>query len=136
MAGAVWTIALYRRRVPGRLSSATGSRIGVVLGLFAAFTSTATDAASLLIDRYGLHHGAEIDDRLHAAVQAGIDRVLASNPTAASQLPWFFHFWLSPDGHAAIILMSAVFSAVSMLCFAALGGALGARYYARRPRPA
>ena len=136
MAGAVWTVAIYRRRVPGRLSSGTGSRIGIVLGVFAAVISTATDAASLLVDRYGLHRGAEIDQRLHDAVQAGIDRVLASNPTAAAQLPWFFHFWLSPDGHAAIILMSAVLSAASMLGFSALGGALGARYYNRRPRPA
>ncbi len=136
MAGAVWTVAIYRRRVPGRLSSGTGSRIGIVLGVFAALISTATDAASLLIDRYGLHQGTEIDQRLHDAVQTGIDRVLVSNPAAATQLPWFFNFWLSPDGHAAIILMSAVLSAGSMLGFSALGGALGARYYGRRARPA
>ncbi len=136
MAGAVWTIALYRRWVPGRVSGTTGSRIGVVLGLFAAFISTATDAASLLIDRYGLHHGSEIDQRLHAAVQAYVDAMIASNPAAATQLPWFFRFWLSPDGHAAYSLMLTCFSAASMLGFSALGGALGARYYGRRPRPA
>ena len=136
MAGAVWTIALYRRRVPGRLSSATGSRIGIVLGLFAAVISTATDAASLLINRYGLHHGAEMDQQYRAAAQEFIDHAIAQNPTAATQIPWFFRFCLSPDGHAAFILLSAILWAASMLGFSALGGALGARYYGRRPRTA
>jgi hypothetical protein len=136
MAGAVWTVAIYRRRVPGRLSSGTGSRIGIVLGVFAAFISTATDAASMLVDRYGLHKGAEIDGRLHTAVQAYVDAMISSNPSAAAQLPWFFHFWLSPDGHAAYLLMLTASSAALMLGFAALGGALGARYYGRRARSA
>lgn len=136
MAGAVWTIALYRRRVPGRLSSATGSRIGIVLGLFAAVISTATDAASLLINRYGLHHGAEMDQQYRAAAQEFIDHAIAQNPTTATQIPWFFRFCLSPEGHAAFILLSAILWAASMLGFSALGGALGARYYGRRPRTA
>ncbi len=133
IAGGVWTVALYRRRTSTELSAALGSRIGCVFGVFAAAIATLADAANLLITRYGLHRGAEVDARLHTAMQAGIDRVLAGNPDAARQIPWFFHFWLSPDGQAGLVLASAVLSAGSMLGFSALGGALGARWYGRRP---
>jgi hypothetical protein len=37
------------------------------------------------------------------------------------------HFWLLPEGTAAIALMGAAGSAFSMLLFSAAGGALGAR---------
>jgi len=153
IAGGVWTVTIYRRRIamhtsgagtrtsgPGigssgagiRLTPSLGSRIGVVFGVFAAVVATAIDAATLLVTRYGLHRGSEIDSRLHQAMQAGIDRVLASNPEAAHQIPWFFQFWLSSDGQAALVLTSAVLSAASMLGFSALGGALGARYFGLR----
>ncbi len=139
IAGGVWTVTIYRRRTairalgPGiRITPGLGSRIGVVFGVFAAVVATAIDAVTLLLTRYGLHRGGEIDSRLHQAMQAGIDRVLASNPEAAHQIPWFFQFWLSSDGQAALVLTSAVLSAASMLGFSALGGALGARYFGLR----
>jgi hypothetical protein len=134
MAGGVWTVALYRRRTATHPTPALGSRIGCVFGVFAAVVATAIDAATMLITRYGLHEGKDIDSRLHQAMQLGIDRVMTSNPEAAQQMPWFFQFWLSPDGQAALVLASALISAASMLGFSALGGALGARYFrARRP---
>ncbi|HEY0785811.1 MAG TPA: zinc ribbon domain-containing protein [Acidobacteriaceae bacterium] len=129
VAGGVWTTVLYRRRTSARLNPGLGSRIGCVFGVFAATIATLVDALNLLISRYGLHHGADIDSRLHDAMQVGIDRAMASNPDYARQIPWFFHFWLSPDGQAGLVLASAVISAASMLGFAALGGALGARYF-------
>jgi hypothetical protein len=132
VAGGVWTVTLYRRRTMTRISSALGSRIGCVFGVFAAVISTLFDALKLLVSRYGLHHGSEVDSNLHLAMQAGVDRVLASNPEAAHQIPWFFHFWLSPDGQAGLVLASAIVSAGTMLGFAALGGALGARYFGVR----
>ncbi len=132
IAGGVWTVSLYQRRAKvrfaGALTSGLGGRIGCVFGVFAAVVATLVDALSLLFSRYGLHHGGEIDSRLHLAMQSGIDRVVASNPDAVHQLPWFFHFWLSPEGQAGLVLASAVLSAGSMLGFSALGGALGARY--------
>ena len=134
MAGGIWTVTLYRKRTMTGLTPGLGSRIGCVFGVFAAVLATLFDAANLLVTRYGLHRGAEVDSRLHTAMQAGIDRVLASNPEAAHQIPWFFQFWLSPEGQAGLVLASAVLSAGTMLGFSALGGALGARYFgARRP---
>jgi hypothetical protein len=132
VAGGVWTVTLYRRRTLTRINPSLGSRIGCVFGVFAAVVSTLVDAVNLLVTRYGLHRGAEVDSRLHTAMQAGIDRVLASNPDAAHQIPWFFQFWLSPDGQAGLALASAILSAGSMLGFSALGGALGARYFGIR----
>ena len=132
IAGGVWTVTLYHRRTSTQPSPALGGRIGCVFGVFAAAIATTVDAANLLVTRYGLHRGAEVDSRLHTAMQAGIDRVLVSNPDAAHQIPWFFQFWLSADGQAGLVLASAVLSAGSMLGFSALGGAIGARYGRRR----
>jgi hypothetical protein len=139
IAGSAWTTVFYRRRTSTRLSAVLGSRIGCVFGVFAAIIATLMDSINLLVSRYGLHHGGEIDSRLHSAMQTGIDRVLASNPEALHEIPWFFHFWLSPEGQAALVLTSALISSLSMLGFSALGGALGARYFgaerALQPRP-
>ena len=132
MAGGIWTVMLYRKRTMIALTPGSGSRIGCVFGIFAAVLATLFDAANLLVTRYGLHRGVEVDSRLHTAMQAGIDRVLSSNPEAAHQIPWFFQFWLSPEGQAGLVLASAVLSAGTMLGFSALGGALGARYFGTR----
>jgi ribosomal protein L40E len=132
IAGGVWTVTLYRQRTTTRISTRLGSRIGCVFGVFAAVVATAIDAGTRLVLRYGLHKGGEIDSSLHAAMQSGIDRVLASNPDAARQIPWFFQFWLSPDGQAGLVLATAILSAGSMLGFSALGGALGARSWGIR----
>ncbi len=128
--GSVWTVRRYRRRVPRApaLTPELGGRIGLVLGLFAALVSTAADALTLLFERYGLHHASVIDARLSSGVQAGIDRINASNPEAAAQLPGLFHFWLSAEGRGTLLLLSAATSAVSMLFFAWLGGRYSVGY--------
>ncbi len=136
VAGSVWTLRGYRRRAPRApaLTPELGGRIGLVLGLFAAVVSTATDALSYLIERFGLHHGMSIDARLQSGVQAGIDRINASNPDAAAQLPGLFHFWLSPEGRGSLLLISAASAALSMLFFGWLGGRFAVRFGVRRRR--
>jgi hypothetical protein len=132
LAGSLYATVLYRRQVRTRLTRRVGARMGSVLGLFAAVVATAADATKLLFSRYALHHGSQIDGELHGLIQSGVDRVLANNPDAARQIPWFFHFWLSPDGQAALLVSSALFSAGFMIAFATLGGALGARFLRAR----
>ncbi len=132
VAGGVLSVVLYRRRSLRRVSPRAGWRIGLVTGLLAACIATAIDALSTLFERYGMHRGAEVDRRLHAILQQGIDRMLQTNPDAASQVPWFIHFWLSPYGQAALILSAAAVTAVFMVTFSGIGGALGARYFAAR----
>ena len=132
--GSFYTLRRYRRRAPRApsLTPALGGRIGLVLGLFAAVVSTAADAVTYLVERFGLHHGSAIDARLQSGVQAGIDRIHASNPDAAAQLPGLFQFWLSADGRGSLLLCSAAASAVSMLFFAWLGGRYAVRFGVRR----
>jgi ribosomal protein L40E len=136
MLGSVWTLRRYRRRVPRapKLTPQLGGRIGLVLGLFAAVVSTATDALTFLFERYGLHHASAIDARLGSGVQAGIDRIHATNPQAAAQLPGLFQFWLSAEGRGTLLLLSAAASAMSMLFFAWLGGRFAVRYGGLRRR--
>lgn len=125
--GGIATVSIYRRRTGLPPASRTGWRIGGLLGILAAFTSTAVDSLTLIFQRYVLHNGAVIDQRFHLVAQQLTEQVNRSNPEAATVIPWFVHFWLSPDGTAAIVLMGAGLSAVSMLLFSAAGGAIGAR---------
>ena len=138
VAGAVWALRRYRRSTPRApaLTPELGGRIGLVVGLFAAVASTATDAISYLVERFGLHHGAAIDAQLQSGVQAGIDRIHASNPDAAAQLPGLFHFWLSAEGRGSLLLCSAAASAVAMLFSGWLGGRYTVRFSTRRRRSA
>jgi hypothetical protein len=112
-----------------------GWRIGSLLGILAAFTTTAIDALTLIVERFGLHNGGVIDQRFHVVGQQLTEQLNRSNPEAAAVIPWFIHFWVTPDGVAAIALMGAVGSALSMLLFSAAGGAIGARIASLGNRP-
>ncbi len=135
--GSVWTLRRYRRLAPRApiLTPQLGGRIGLVLGLFAAVVSTALNALSALVERFGLHHVSAMDAQVAAAVQNAMSRVRSSDPETAAQLPGLMHFWLSPEGRGWILLTSAAMSAVSILFFAWLAGRYAVRYSARqRPR--
>lgn len=132
--GGIITVAIYRRRTGLPPAGRTGWRIGVLLGILAAFTSTAVDSLTLTLQRYVLHDGPTVDQRFHVVAQQLTDQLNHSNPEAAAMMPWFVHFWLSPDGIAAIALMGAAATAISMVLFSAAGGAIGARLGAPRNR--
>ncbi|MBB6146888.1 drug/metabolite transporter (DMT)-like permease [Silvibacterium bohemicum] len=125
--GGIATVSIYRRRTGRPPASGTGWRIGALLGVMAAFASTAFDGLTLVVQRYWLHDGGVIDGRFHQVGQQLTEQLSRSNPEAAAVMPWFVHFWLTPDGAAAIALMGAVGSAIAMLLFSAAGGAIGAR---------
>jgi drug/metabolite transporter (DMT)-like permease len=125
--GGIATVSIYRRRTGIPPANRMGWRIGSLLGVLAAFATTAVDSLSLIFQRYVLHNGGVIDQRFRVVAQQMTDQLNHSNPEAAAAMPWFVHFWGSPDGTAAIALMGAVVSAFSMLLFAAAGGAIGAR---------
>ena len=133
LVGGFCAIALYQRKV-GVINRGTGWRIGMLVGLLAAFLSTAVDGLSLVIERYGLHRGASIDQKLVTLTQQMTDQMVHQNPEAAQQIPWFIHFWLSPDGHAAVVLFMSAFAAIMMIAFSSIGGVLGARVLAARKR--
>ncbi len=128
--GAFAVLGRYRKRAPGapKLTPMLGGRIGLVLGLFAAVVATALNAATGLVERYGLHRGGILDAQLQGALQQAVDRIHASNPESAAQLPGLFAFWLSQDGRGTLLVVSALSSAVSMVFFAWLGGWMTVRY--------
>lgn len=134
LAGAVAVISFYRRRTGTLLNGRMGWRIGLLFGIFAAAIATAADGITLLVQRFALHQGSVLDQRYHNLGQQLTDQLLHSNPDAASALPGFVHFWLTPDGAAAMVLINATGLAISVLLFAAAGGALGARLTTKSPQ--
>lgn len=134
--GGILAVSLYRRRTGLLPARSTGWRIGGLLGVMAAFVTNAVDSITMVLERYVLHNGAPIDHRFQELAQQMTEQMVHSNPEAVATMPWFIHFWLSPDGTAAMALMGAAGSAIAMLIFAAAGGAIGARIAGFRSRPA
>jgi hypothetical protein len=134
LVGGFCAIALYQRKATPLVNPGIGWRIGMLVGGLAAFFSTFVDGVTMVFERYGLHRGASIDQKLIALTQQMTDQMVHQNPEAAQQIPWFIHFWLSPDGHAAVVLLMSAFAAIMMIAFSSIGGALGARVLGARAR--
>ncbi len=134
-AGSFLTLRRYRRRAPRApaLTLQLGGRIGLVLGLFVAVISTAAQALSFLVSRFGLHQGALVDAQLQSSVRAYMDHIPSSDPDAVAQIRGMLHFLLTPEGQGASLLLSAGFAAVTILFFAWLGGRYSVRF-GTRPR--
>jgi hypothetical protein len=132
--GGFVVIALYQRKTTSLAHPGVGWRVGMLVGVLAAFLSSLVDGLSMVFERYGLHHGASIDQKLVSLTQQMTDQMVHQNPEAAQQIPWFIHFWLSPDGHAAIVLFMSAFAAAMMVAFSSVGGILGARVLSARKR--
>lgn len=140
IAGGFATIALYRRRSnSGFTDGRIGWRVGALLGAASAVIASAADATHMVVLRYVLHHGAAIDDQFQSVAQQMADQALKTNSAAMQQAPQLIHawagFWLSPDGHAAIQLLTATIVSLGMVLFAATGGAIAGRVLAVRPKP-
>lgn len=133
--GGIATVSLYRRRTGIPPAGRAGWRIGGLLGVLAAFISTAADGITLLFQRYVLHSGGAIDHRFHLLAGQLTEQMNRSNPEAATVMPWFVHFWLTPDGVAALVLLGAAGSAIAMILFSAAGGLIGARITSFGSRP-
>lgn len=138
--GALWvfiggflTVHLYRRRTASPTDGRIGWRIGSLTGVISAIFWLALNAVSMLVQRYALHQGAAIDAAFTNAVKSAMATMNQQSPTFQHQFPWFAGFWLSPSGIATLYLTGTSLVAVSMVLFAALGGALGGSYHRNRP---
>jgi len=131
--GGIATVSLYRRRIGVPPTNRMGWRIGGLLGVLTAFISTAIYSVKLLIERYMLHSG-EVDQQVHSFARQFADQANRSDPQTAAAVAQLSHFWLSPEGAAAIVLSTAAISALSMVLFGAAGGAIGARIASLGPR--
>lgn len=131
-AGAVVVIGIYRRRQPQAwLDPRIGARIGAVVGLLAAFVALAGNAGLLVIQRFAMHQGNQIDVQLTSIVKQAAEHATAMDPQAP--VATFTNFWLSAEGRIGLILLTMGFLSVLILLFAIAGGVLGAQIY-RSPR--
>jgi hypothetical protein len=130
--GAVIAVGIYRKRTEvSILAARTGVRIGMVVGVLAALTTSIFSSISLALERFVLHHGDTIDSTFQTQLEQLI-RVAQSNPDPQGQMQAFLRFLATPDGKAAWILTGTATLSAGIVVFSALGGALGARLFTRR----
>ena len=126
--GAVVAIGMYHRRRPlTALGPRIGARLGALLGLIAATVAFAANSALLVVQRYGLHQGSQIDSQLTAIVKQAAARAATMDPQAP--VATFTNFWLSAEGRIGLILLTMAFLSVMIVLFAVAGGILGAQIY-------
>jgi hypothetical protein len=132
LAGGFCAVALYQRKAAGQVNPGAGWRIGLLVGVLAAFLFSIANGLGILFQRYGLNQGALIDQELSSLTQQMTDQLVHQNPEAAQQMPWFIHFWLSADGHAAAMLFGCAFASLAIVALSSIGGILGARILSAR----
>jgi ribosomal protein L40E len=126
--GAVVAIGIYHRRRPlTRLAPRVGARVGALLGLIAASVAFAANSVLLVIQRYGMHQGNEIDTQLTSIVKQAAARAANMDPQAP--VTTFTSFWLSAEGRIGLILLTMAFLSALIILFAIAGGILGAQIY-------
>jgi ribosomal protein L40E len=130
--GAVLAMGIYHRRRPlTKLGPRVGARVGALLGLIAATVAFAANSVLLVVQRYGLHQGNEIDTQLTSVVKQAAARAASMDPQAP--VTSFTNFWLSAEGRIGLILLTMAFLSLLIVLFAIAGGVLGAQIY-RSPR--
>lgn len=126
--GAVVMMGIYHRRRPlTKMGPRVGARVGALLGLIAAAVAFAANSILLLVQRYGLHQGNQIDTQLTAIVKQAAARAATMDPQAP--VASFTNFWLSAEGRIGLILLTMAFLSVLIVLFAMAGGILGAQIY-------
>jgi hypothetical protein len=135
-AAAAGVVAIYvRGQKPAWLTIGAGARIGLVTGIFSAWTSTAICGLLLYSARYWFNYGKTMDEAWTSMVKGPM--VAQWNATGADpqMVTQAVTLLLSPQGRAGFGLLTIFILAGSLLIFAVAGGALGARFLARPRRP-
>jgi len=126
--GPMFAINLYRRRMPGaQMSAGIGARIGTTFGVMIAFVVTATNAAFVLIYRYSMHNGAQMDRNINTMMQQSLTLAMTTYPSLypnPGQTMQVLQYFQSPDGHVAYALIAAAGIAVVTLAYSAFSGAM------------
>jgi len=139
VSGAVIVLGLYQRRHPEALLDAgMGARVGIVYGLLAVSSLAILTAISGIVARYGLHHMGPVDawltNTMHQAMEQQLQQLQASGQAtdpgvSPDQMRAFFY---SPEVRAGLSLAMLTVSAVFLIGFSALGGAVGGLLRTRR----
>ena len=126
--GAVVAMGIYHRRRPlTLLGPRVGARVGGLLGLIAATVAFAANSVLLVVQRYGMHQGHEIDTQLTNIVKQAAARAATMDPQAP--VITFTNFWLSAEGRIGLILLTMAFLSSLIVLFAIAGGVLGGQIY-------
>lgn len=134
--GAMVAVALYLRK-PRRLPLAAnqGARIGMIAGLASTLLAALAEGLRLVITRYALGKGAEIDsDYLKQINDAAtqMPQLVSSSPQSVAAMNSIHAFYLSAEGHATVELGTIAMGGFFLLLLSAIGGALGATVFRRR----
>jgi len=125
--GPMFAINLYQRRVPGaQMNGRIGARIGAMLGILIGFVVTAANAVFVLIYRYSMHNGAQMDQTVNTTLQQNLTLAMTTYPSLypnPGQMTPVLQFMQSPDGHATLALAAAAFIAGCTLAYCAFTGA-------------
>jgi hypothetical protein len=138
-----WAVGLYSKRThPGWLTMGSGAKIGLITGLFASWLTLSVNGIALWVARFVMHQGGQMDSlwasEVESSLQLSQQMVGEMGMTAAQavQSTQFSRAWmLSAEGRAGIALTTFLASAVFLISFAMIGGALGARFLAQQRRP-
>jgi hypothetical protein len=135
-AAATWAVLLYvRGQQAPWITLGAGARIGLVTGIVGGWIAIATTGVTLVVIRFVLHQGKDIDSRWQGMVMDEMTRQWTAAGADAHTIALFQGWFLSPEGRAGFALGGVLFLASALLFFAVAGGALGARLTARTRRP-
>ena len=142
VSAAAWAVSLYVKRTQiGRLSMASGARIGLVVGLLASWFTLILNGAYLWVERFLLHQGTQMDAQWLAQVEASMQmnqQMVTEMGMATAQSAQFQQTWralmMSAEGRAGLELWGLLAGAAFLTFFAMLGGAMGARFLTQRGR--
>ena len=131
-----WVVSLYMRsQQPAWITLGAGARIGLVTGLIAAWASSATAGLTLFAMRYWFHQGNVFDEFWTKLVNVQLTQQWNNMGVDAQTMNALKQMLLSPDGRAMWALSTITFLMAASLVFAIAGGALSARFQARRRKP-
>ena len=126
-AGSVLWVAVGAVVAARSVKALVTAGVGALLGLIAATVAFAANSILLVVQRYGLHQGNEIDTQLTAIVKQAAARAATMDPQAP--VASFTNFWLSAEGRIGLILLTMAFLSALIVLFAIAGGVLGAQIY-------
>jgi hypothetical protein len=133
-AAATWAVLLYvRNQQTPWITLGAGARIGLVTGILGGWTAAATTGITLIVMRFLLHKGGDIDS-LWDTIDNQMTRQWAEAGVDAHTIAQYQSWLFSPEGHAGFALGMVLFLGSALLLFAVAGGALGARLSARARR--
>jgi hypothetical protein len=134
---------MYARRTrQGKISKRNGARIGLVTGLLASWLTLGVDGVHIWLARFVLHQGSQIDadwtDQVNKIQQVDgqmFAQLGAATAQVSQELQAQRLWMLSSDGRAGAPFMFYMMGTVFLIIFAAIGGAVGARFFAQPRSP-